>query len=100
MQYNAVKERYPDHVVLFQAGDFYEIYGEDAKAVAPELGLTLTTRPVPGVGRVEMCGLPVHRLEHYTNRLRRSHDILISAVPNGDTERREMAMQKFDGPRP
>ena len=100
MQYNAVKERYPDHVVLFQAGDFYEIYGEDAKAVAPELGLTLTTRPVPGVGGVEMCGLPVHRLEHYTNRLRRSHDILISAVPNGDTERREMAMQKFDGPRP
>ena len=100
MQYNAVKERHPDHVVLFQVGDFYEIYGEDAKAVAPELGLTLTTRPVPGVGRVEMCGLPAHRLEHYTNRLRRSHDILISAVPNGDTERRKMAMQKFDGPRP
>lgn len=48
MQYNAVKERYPDHVVLFQVGDFYELYGEDAKTFAPELGLTLTTRPVPG----------------------------------------------------
>ena len=100
MQYNTVKERYPDHVVLFQVGDFYEIYGEDAKAVAPELGLTLTTRPVPGVGQVEMCGLPAHRLEHYTNRLRRSRDVLVSSLPDRGTERHEMAMQKFDGPRP
>ncbi len=38
MQYNAVKERYPDHVVLFQVGDFYELYGEDAKTFAPSWG--------------------------------------------------------------
>ena len=99
MQYNAVKERYPDHVVLFQVGDFYELYGEDAKALAPELGLTLTTRPVPGVGRVEMCGLPAHRLEHYTNRMRRNHDVLVSSLPAGATERRETVMERFSGPR-
>ena len=99
MQYNAIKERYPDHVVLFQVGDFYELYGEDAKALAPELGLTLTTRPVPGVGRVEMCGLPAHRLEHYTNRMRRNHDVLVSSLPAGATERRETVMERFSGPR-
>ena len=99
MQYNAVKERYPDHVVLFQVGDFYELYGEDAKTFAPELGLTLTTRPVPGVGRVEMCGLPAHRLEHYTNRMRRNHDVLVSSLPAGATERRETVMERFSGPR-
>ena len=99
MQYNAIKERYPNHVVLFQVGDFYELYGEDAKALAPELGLTLTTRPVPGVSRVEMCGLPAHRLEHYTDRLRRSHDVLVSSLPEGKRERRETAMERFSGPR-
>ena len=99
MQYNTVKERYPNHVVLFQVGDFYELYGEDAKTLAPELGLTLTTRPVPGVGRVEMCGLPAHRLEHYTNRLRRSRDVLVSSLSDMETERRETVMERFSGPR-
>ena len=59
MQYNAVKERYPDHVVLFQVGDFYELYGEDAKALAPELGLTLTTRPVPGLAEWKCAAFPL-----------------------------------------
>ena len=99
MQYNAVKERYPDHVMLFQVGDFYELYGEDAKALAPELGLSLPPRPVPGVGRVEMCGLPAHRLEHYTNRMRRNYDVLVSSLPEGATERRETVMERFSGPR-
>ena len=99
MQYNTVKERYPNHVVLFQVGDFYELYGEDAKTLAPELGLTLTTRPVPGVGRVEMCGLPAHRLEHYTNRLRRRRDVLVSSLSDMETERRETVMERFSGPR-
>ena len=62
-------------------------------------GLTLTTRPVPGVGRVEMCGLPAHRLEHYTNRMRRNHDVLVSSLPAGATERRETVMERFSGPR-
>ena len=40
-------------------GDFYEIYGEDAVEVAPMLDLTLSTKPVPGAGRTQMCGIPV-----------------------------------------
>ena len=47
-EYNGVKERHPDDMVLYQMGDFFEIYGEDAKAAAPELGLQLVSRAIPG----------------------------------------------------
>ena len=47
---------------LYQVGDFFELYGEDAKEAAAELELHLTTRPVPGAGRIEMCGIPAHQL--------------------------------------
>ena len=83
-----MKRGYPGDMVLYQVGDFFELYGEDAKAAAPLLGLTLTTRPVPGAGRVEMCGIPSHRLEQYAERLREKYDVTISAVPEGDAERR------------
>ena len=87
-EYNDVKRGCPSDMVLYQVGDFFELYGEDAKAAAPLLDLTLTTRPVPGAGRVEMCGLPSHRLEQYVERLREKYDVTISAVPEGDAERR------------
>ena len=57
-EYNGVKERHPDDMVLYQMGDFFELYGEDAKTAAAELGFNLTTRAIPGGGRVEMCGFP------------------------------------------
>lgn len=99
MLYNNGKERHPDRVILFQVDDFFETYGEDAKTIAPELGLTLTTRPVPGVGRVEVCRIPAHQLEQHTNRLRRTHHLLVSTVLEGETERGETVMDKFSGPR-
>ncbi len=61
-EYNGVKERHPDDMVLYQMGDFFELYGEDAKTAAPELDLNLA-RAIPGGGRVEMCGFPANRLE-------------------------------------
>ena len=89
--YNGVKERHPNDVVLFQMGDFFELYGEDAKQVARELGLHLAARPVPGVGQIEMCGLPAHQLEQFSEKLRKKHDVTISAVgENG--ERREYSL--------
>ena len=57
-EYNSVKERHPDDMVLYRMGDFFELYGEDAKEAAPELGLQLVSRAIPGGGRVEMCGFP------------------------------------------
>src|SRR5699024_8141481 len=73
-EYNGVKERHPDDMVLYQMGDFFEIYGEDAKEAAPELGLQLVSRAIPGGGRVEMCGFPANRLEQYLEQLRAKHD--------------------------
>ena len=45
-EYNGVKERHPDDMVLYQIGDFFELYGEDAKTAAAELGFNLTTRAI------------------------------------------------------
>ena len=66
--YNAIKEAHPDDIVLFQVGDFFEMYGEDAKQAAELLDLNLTTRAIPGAGRVAMCGVPAHSLERYAER--------------------------------
>ena len=70
IDYNSIKEAHPDDIVLFQVGDFFEMYGEDAKQAAELLDLNLTTRAIPGAGRVEMCGVPSHNLEMYVEKLR------------------------------
>ncbi len=70
--YNSIKlnASYADSIVLFQVGDFFEMFGEDAKQAAALLELNLTTRELPGTGRVEMCGIPAHSLERYVEKLR------------------------------
>ena len=95
-EYNGVKERHPDDMVLYQMGDFFELYGEDAKTAAAELGFNLTTRAIPGGGRVEMCGFPANRLEQVVEQLRDRHDVTISAVPEGGRERQEYSMPSID----
>ena len=95
-EYNGVKERHPDDMVLYQMGDFFELYGEDAKTAAAELGFNLTTRAIPGGGRVEMCGFPANRLEQVVEHLRDQHDVTISAVPEGGRERQEYSMLSID----
>lgn len=80
--YNAIKEAHPDDIVLFQVGDFFEIYGEDAKQAAELLDLNLTTREIPGAGRVEMCGVPSHNLEMYVEKLRDKYDVTIAEAPD------------------
>ena len=83
-------------MVLYQMGDFFELYGEDAKTAAAELDLNLTTRAIPGGGRVEMCGFPANRLEQAVEQLRDKHDVTISAVPKGGRERQEYSMPSID----
>ena len=95
-EYNGVKERHPDDMVLYQMGDFFEIYGEDAKEAAPELGLQLVSRALPGGGRVEMCGFPANRLEQYLEQLRAKHDVTVSATLEGSTQRREYSVLSID----
>ena len=79
-EYTAIKESHPNHLVLYQVGDFFELFGEDAKNAAAVLELTLTTRPIGSVGRVEMCGLPAHALEQNVEKLRGQYDVAISTV--------------------
>ena len=95
-EYNGVKERHPDDMVLYQMGDFFEIYGEDAKEAAPELGLQLVSRAIPVGGRVEMCGFPANRLEQYLEQLRAKHDVTVSATLEGSTQRREYSIPSID----
>ena len=80
--YNSIKEAHPDDIVLFQVGDFFEMYGEDAKQAAELLDLNLTTRAIPGAGRVEMCGVPSHNLEMYVENLRDKYDVTIAEAPD------------------
>ena len=88
-EYNGVKVRHPDDMILYQMGDFFELYGEDAKEAAAELNINLTTRAIPGGGRVEMCGFPANQLEQMVEQLRDKHDVTISAVPEAGKERQE-----------
>ena len=94
--YNEIKSAHPDDIVLFQVGDFFEMYGEDARQAAKLLELTLATRPVPGAGRVEMCGIPAHRLEQYVEKLRNQFDVTIAAISETGTERRIFTLRSAD----
>ena len=94
--YNAVKEAHPDDLVLFQVGDYFEMYGEDAKQAAELLNMNLTTRNIPGAGRVEMCGVPSHNLEMYVEKLRDKYDVTIAEAPNFRGERRVYTLRSVD----
>ena len=95
-EYNAIKEAHPDDIVLFQVGDFFEIYGEDAKQAAELLDLNLTTREIPGAGRVEMCGVPSHNLEMYVEKLRDKYDVTIAEAPDFRGERHIYTLRSID----
>ena len=94
--YNAIKESHPDNIVLFQVGDFFEMYGEDAKQAAELLDLNLTTREIPGAGRVEMCGVPSHNLEMYVEKLRDKYDVTIAEAPDFRGERHIYTLRSID----
>ncbi len=68
-QYRDIKARYPDAIVLFRLGDFYEMFDEDALRISRELGLTLTSRSFSKHVRLPMCGFPHHQLTPYLGRL-------------------------------
>ena len=94
--YNAIKESHPDNIVLFQVGDFFEMYGEDAKQAAELLDVNLTTRNIPGAGRVEMCGVPSHNLEMYVEKLRDKYDVTIAEAPDFRGERHIYTLRSID----
>ncbi len=68
-QYFTIKEQYPDTILFFRLGDFYEMFFEDAKLASKELELTLTGRDCGQDERAPMCGVPFHSCEGYIARL-------------------------------
>ncbi|MEK9138817.1 MAG: hypothetical protein AAB393_16980 [Bacteroidota bacterium] len=68
-QYAQVKGRYPDTILLFRMGDFFETFDEDAKITSAVLGITLTKRGNGAAGEVPLAGFPHHALESYLPKL-------------------------------
>ncbi|RME07061.1 MAG: DNA mismatch repair protein MutS [Anaerolineae bacterium] len=68
-QYLDIKRQYPDTIVFFRLGDFYETFDEDAQIVSKELEIVLTSRNVAKGVRVPMAGIPHHAVENYLGRL-------------------------------
>ena len=70
-QYNSIKAKYPDAMLLFRVGDFYETFGEDAVLSSKILGITLTKRS-NGASNDALAGFPYHALDTYLPKLVRS----------------------------
>ena len=67
-QYQEMKRQYPDVILLFRCGDFYEMYGEDAVIGAAAMDITLTAREMRGT-KMPMAGVPFHAIDRYLSRL-------------------------------
>ena len=91
-----VKAAHPDEIVLYQVGDFFELYGEDARAVADDLSLELTRRNLEGVGRVTMCGFPANELGKCVEKLREKHDVTISRIGDSSHEHTAYTLPSID----
>lgn len=71
-QYNAIKTKHPDAILLFRVGDFYETFGDDAIRASDILGITLTKRANGSASFVELAGFPHHALDTYLPKLVRA----------------------------
>lgn len=112
--YMDIQKKYPDCVVAYRIGDFYEVFGENAKAVAGKLDLTLTSRDCGLEERIPMIGFPYHVADLYFNKiLSRGHTLAVvetngtvRSLPQNHIdletgeiipEYTEEEMRKFDG---
>ncbi len=68
-QYLEIKRQYPDSIVFFRLGDFYETFDQDAEITSRELDIVLTSRPVSKGKRIPMAGIPFHAVDNYLARL-------------------------------
>src|ERR1051325_7261593 len=71
-QYFSIKAKYPDAILLFRVGDFYETFGDDAVKTSKILGIVLTRRANGSASHIELAGFPHHSLDSYLPRLVRA----------------------------
>ncbi len=68
-QYHKIKQQYPDYILFFRLGDFYEMFYEDAKVASKVLDLVLTARAAGKAGKAPMCGIPYHAADSYIAKI-------------------------------
>ena len=83
-QYLAIKAEYPDMIVLYRMGDFYEVFYDDAKRAAKLLDITLTSRGKSAGNPIPMAGVPYHAVEGYLAKLVRKGESVAICEQVGD----------------
>lgn len=97
--YLDVKASYPDSIVLYQVGDFFEAFHDDARTIAEAFDLQLTSRPISDTERAALVGLPKHNLENYVEKLHvQGHKITIAALDEGERKVYQMASPQSEEP--
>lgn len=105
VKYQELENMYPDSVIIYKLGDFYEIFGENALFVGNELELTVTSRDFGLSERIAMIGFPYHAFEKYCDKIIEFAPVVIYdngqiTIKDKDIDYEEMTeeeMQKFDG---
>ena len=87
-KYLEIEHSYPDYVIAYRLGDFYEVFGEKAVQISEECNLTLTGRDVGLENRIPMVGFPYHAAELYFDKIQRNHRLV---VVNSDGTLKELS---------
>lgn len=98
VRYLEYKERYPDALLFFQVGDFYELFYDDAVTVAKALNLTLTSRDKNSPTPIPMCGVPISVLDGYLDRLVPLGHSVAVVSQTGSGQGVERALERFVTP--
>lgn len=106
-QYQDLQKKYPDRILLYRLGDFYEVFGDNAITLSDELGLTLTSRDFGLTSRIPMIGFPYHAADNYLRKMAKKHKIAIAEtkddirlLPEEEDDYDDLTeeeMRKFDG---
>ena len=98
-EYSELKNKNPDHILLYQIGDFYESYDNDAQTIGEALKMNLTSRSIGNNQTVSLCGLPSQNLETYMNMLLdRGYDVAICSLENGERMIRNIVSTNKEDP--
>ncbi len=92
-KYTLIQKQYPEHVVFYRLGDFYEALSDSAEKASNVLNITLTGKNCGSYGRLPMCGIPFHAVDKYIDKLRNKYDV---ALMHSDKELQLCPKKKFE----
>jgi len=95
-RYMEIQFDYPNDIVAFRLGDFYEVFGDNAEILATELELTLTGKDCGLESRVPMIGFPYHAAEIYFNKIKKNHGLLVAENDSSKYYPKESTKQFID----